>query len=56
MLHHSFIDVRMDDGTYKVVWSDDIEQMFFDKETGDILIWFKEKGKMVCALAVYWGL
>ena len=53
---HKYIDVKLEDGSYTTIDISKVEQMFLDKKTGDILVWFKEKGKMVCALAVYWGI
>lgn len=54
MIYNTYIDVKLDDGTYKPVKTTDIEQIFLDKITGDITIWWNENGKIMCAPAAYW--
>ena len=54
MTTNSIIHVKLKDGSCKAIKTEDVEQMFLDKETGDITIWWKEGGKMVSAPMSYW--
>ena len=54
MTIHSIIHVKLKDGSCKAIKIEDVEQMFLDKETGDIIVWWKEEGEMVSAQMSYW--
>ena len=49
-----FVDVKLQDGTYKAVNINDIEQMLLDKITGEIILWWKEGEEVVFASLAYW--
>lgn len=49
-----FVDVKLQDGTYKAVNINDIEQMLLDKTTGEITVWWKEGQKIISAPLACW--
>lgn len=53
MRPHSIIHVKLKDGRCKALETDDVEQLFLDKETGDIIVWWKENGKTKSAPMSY---
>ena len=54
MKPHSIIHVKLKDETCKALKTDDVEQIFLDKKTGDIIVWWKEDGKIKSAPMSYW--
>ena len=54
MKPHSYIHIKLKDGSCKAIKTDDVEQMFLDKETGDIIVWWKENNKIISAPMSYW--
>jgi len=54
MTIHSIIHVKLKDGSCKAIKTEDVEQIFLDKESGDIIVWWKEEGETVSAPMSYW--
>ena len=54
MMINSIIHVKLKDGSCKAIKTADVEKLFLYKETGDIIVWWKEEGKVVSAPVSYW--
>lgn len=51
----SYITVKMIDGTYKNISEENVVSMMLHKDTCEIAVTFKEKGKMKFGIMAYWN-